>query len=120
MRAWLVIGAVLLAGPAAAGPFHISPATRDPLIPQWDVARYTPDAANNGLPSYASLGRNPGDSASSSGISLGPIHAESEAINGHRRMHYRVEGLSLFGGDIGGSVGRGGGMLTLHWASPDN
>ncbi len=119
MRAWLAIAAVLSAGPAAAGPLRL-PAPHDPLIPHWDVARYTPDTANDGLPSYARLGQRASDDASNSGLSFGPIHAESETINGHRRVHYRVEGLSLFGGDVGGSVGRGGAMLTLHWASPAN
>ena len=120
MRAWLAIGAVLLTGPAAAVPLHISSAPHDPLIPHWDVARYVPDTENDGLPSYARLDRHGDGDPQAGGLSFGPIHAESETINGHRRLHYRVEGLSLFGGDIGGSVGRGGGMLTLHWASPDN
>jgi hypothetical protein len=117
MRAWLAIAMMLSASPAVAGPLRIAP--RDPLIPHWDVARYTPDTAGNGLPGYARLGHRI-DDAPDSGLSFGPIRAESETTNGHRHMHYRVEGLSLFGGDVGGSLDKGGAMLTLHWASPAN
>ena len=54
------------------------------------------------------------------GLSFGPIHAESEMVNGRRHVHYRVDGLTLLGGDIGGSVSRHGAMLTLHWTSSSN
>lgn len=60
------------------------------------------------------------DGHAASGISFGPIHAESEIVNGRRHVHYRVEGLTLLGGDIGGSVSRHGAMLTLHWTSSGN
>ena len=52
-----------------------------------------------------------------SGMSFGPIHAESEIVNGKRRMHYHVDGFTVMGGQIGGSVGHGGAMLTLHWGN---
>ena len=120
MRAWIAIAVLLSAGPAVAGPLHMPPPPRDSLIPHWNVPRYTPNSPSDTLPGYARLDRRPGDDAPGSGLSFGPIHAESETINGHRRVHYRVEGLSLFGGDIGGSVSHGGAMLTLHWASPAN
>lgn len=55
------------------------------------------------------------DASPASGISFGPIHAESETINGRRHVHYRVDGLTLMGGEIGGSVSHRGAMLTLHW-----
>lgn len=118
MRAWLAIGALLLASPAVAGPMRIAP--HDPFTPHWNVARYTPDAEQNGLPDYARLDNRTPDTAPASGLSFGPIHAESETINGHRRVHYRVDGLTMFGGDVGGSISRRGAMLTLHWPSPTN
>jgi hypothetical protein len=120
MRAWLAIGALLLASPAIAGPMHVASPQRNSLLPHWDVARYTPDAERDGLPAYARLDDHPRDTAPASGLSFGPIHAESEMINGHRRVHYSVEGLTLFGGTVGGSVGHRGAMLTLHWPSPTN
>ena len=58
-----------------------------------------------------------GDDAPPSGMSFGPIHAESEIVNGKRRMHYHVDGFTVMGGQIGGSLGHGGGMLTLHWGN---
>lgn len=119
MRAWLALAVVLSAGPAVAGPLHPSPMPHDPLIPRWDTPRYTPEAERDGLPAFARLDRGGDEEANAgSGLSFGPVHAESEIIHGHRRIHYRIEGLSLFGGDVGGSVGRRGAMLTLHWASP--
>ena len=60
------------------------------------------------------------DMPAAPGISFGPIHAESEIVNGRRHVHYRVDGLTLMGGDIGGSVSRHGAMLTLHWTSSGN
>ena len=54
------------------------------------------------------------------GISFGPIHAESEVINGRRHVRYRLDGQTLLGADIGGSVSRHGAMLTLHWRSSGN
>lgn len=118
MRAWLAIGALLLAGPVMAGPMRIAP--HDPFLPHWNVARYTPDAEQNGLPDYARLDARAANTNPASGLSFGPIHAQSETINGHRRVHYSVEGLTMFGANVGGSVGHGGAMLTLHWPSPTN
>jgi hypothetical protein len=31
------------------------------------------------------------------------------------KPHYRLEGVSLLGGSVGGSVDTRGGMLTLNW-----
>jgi hypothetical protein len=52
-----------------------------------------------------------------SGISFGPLHAESETINGHHRVHYHIDGLTLMGGQIGASLGSRRAILTLHWSS---
>jgi hypothetical protein len=116
MRAWLAIAGILLASPAWAGPLRIVP--HDPLLPHWDVARYTPPAED--LPDYARLYKDSDNAAPAGGLSIGPVHAESETINGHSRVHYRVDGLTMLGGDVGASVGHGGAMLTLHWASSGN
>jgi hypothetical protein len=59
----------------------------------------------------------PADQTAASGLSFGPLHAESEIVNGRRRMHYHVDGLTLMGGEIGASLGRHRAMLTLHWTS---
>jgi hypothetical protein len=58
--------------------------------------------------------------SSAPGISFGPVHAESEMVNGHRYVRYRVDGLTLMGGQVGGSVSHHGAMLTLHWSSSGN
>ena len=55
-----------------------------------------------------------------SGISFGRIHAESEMVNGRRHVHYRVDGFTLLGGEVGGSFSHHGAMLTLHWTSSGN
>ena len=55
-----------------------------------------------------------------SGFSIGPIRADSItrfSHTGKARLspHYRLDGVSVFGGTIGGSVDGRGGMLTLNW-----
>lgn len=57
----------------------------------------------------------PEQAPAASGIFLGPIHAESEIVNGRRRMHYRIDSFTVMGGEIGGSLNHGGAILTLHW-----
>jgi hypothetical protein len=58
---------------------------------------------------------------SSAGFSIGPLRAEgftNEIGKGGRvrfRPHYRLEGVSVLGGSIGGSLDTRGGMLTLNW-----
>ncbi len=52
-----------------------------------------------------------------SGLSFGPLHAESETINGKRRVHYSIDGLTLMGGQIGASLSAKRAILTLHWSS---
>lgn len=58
--------------------------------------------------------------SAATGFSIGPFHAEAEtSVRPGRRArlspHYRLEGVSILGGSVGGSIGRGGGMLTLQW-----
>ena len=119
MRAWPAIAIVLFATPALAAPSRFANLPHDPMLPHWNVPRYQANDPNQ-LPDYARLKASDEITAPPNGLSLGPIRAESETINGHRRMHYRLDGLSVLGGDVGGSLGHGGAMLTLHWASPAN
>jgi hypothetical protein len=57
----------------------------------------------------------------SSGFSLGPLRAEgftsTAGKNGRVRVkpHIRLEGVSVLGGSVGGSLDTRGGMLTLNW-----
>jgi hypothetical protein len=111
---------MLLATPAFAGSLRIAASPADPLFPRWDVARYTPEAEREGLPDYARLNGGGQNAEPLAGLAIGPVHTERETINGHSRMHYRVEGLTMLGGEVGASLGRGGAMLTLHWTSPGN
>jgi hypothetical protein len=54
-------------------------------------------------------------------FSIGPFHAEGmseEAGRGRRARlapHYRLDGVSVLGGSVGGSLDGRGGMLTLDW-----
>jgi hypothetical protein len=55
------------------------------------------------------------------GFSIGPIHADAvtrfsgRSGKAHMVPHYRVEGVTVFGGSIGGSIDGRGGMVTLNW-----
>lgn len=54
------------------------------------------------------------------GFSIGPFHADgTEEVGLGRRggfkPHYRLEGVSVMGGSVGGSVDGRGAMLSLHW-----
>jgi hypothetical protein len=59
--------------------------------------------------------------AQNKGFSIGPFHAEAVTRYGgrgrraHMAPHYRIEGLSVLGGAVGGSVDGRGGMVTLEW-----
>jgi hypothetical protein len=59
--------------------------------------------------------------AQTQGFSIGPFRAEAVTRYGgrgrraHLAPHYRLEGLTVLGGAIGGSVDGRGGMVTLEW-----
>jgi hypothetical protein len=60
-------------------------------------------------------GRN---SAESQGLSLGPLHiGGSNGMGGrHRHLaHFRVDGLTVFGGSVGGSVDGRSANIVLSW-----
>ncbi|HTQ12969.1 MAG TPA: hypothetical protein VMH86_03765 [Rhizomicrobium sp.] len=58
-------------------------------------------------------------SESWTGFRLWPLHAEAASDprpgKSRRIVQYRVDGLSLFGGAVGGQLGGRGAMLTLSW-----
>ena len=94
----------------------------EPRLRMPSEAAYAPrrggSPEENGL--ILSLQNGQQDMRGTSGISFGPIHAESEVVNGRRHVRYRLDGPTLLGGDIGGSVSRHGAMLTLHWTPSGN
>ena len=55
------------------------------------------------------------------GFAIGPFHADTitkfSARGGkaHLSPHYRLDGVTLLGGAVGGSVDGRGGMVTLQW-----
>jgi len=55
------------------------------------------------------------------GFSIGPFHADTitkfsrRGGKAHLAPHYRLDGVTLLGGAIGGSVDGRGGMVTLQW-----
>lgn len=66
------------------------------------------------------LGPAPTPPPSSSGFSIGPIHADmmtrtSRSGRVSFKPHYRLDGVTFLGGAIGGSIDGRGGMLTLEW-----
>jgi hypothetical protein len=57
------------------------------------------------------------DSEARPGISLGPLHTQFGGTTG-RRMHLatvKLEGVSIFGGSVGGSVDSRSARITLSW-----
>jgi hypothetical protein len=58
---------------------------------------------------------------SAPGLSLGLVQAEpaDDPRPGHHRriLQYRVDGVSVLGGSVGGSLGGGGAVFSLHWPS---
>ena len=57
------------------------------------------------------------DSEARPGISLGPLHTQFGGVSG-RHMHLatvRLEGVSVFGGTISGSIDSRSAKITLSW-----
>jgi hypothetical protein len=69
------------------------------------------------------LGPEPAVPGSASlGFSIGPFRAEAgdDFRPGHRRHlapRYRLDGVSVLGGSVGGTLNGRGGMITLQWQS---
>lgn len=57
---------------------------------------------------------------SRSSFGLGPIRADGAQEEGFGRRHalrprYRLEGVNILGGSVGGTIDGRGAMLNLHW-----
>ncbi|HEY1962411.1 MAG TPA: hypothetical protein VGG69_08335 [Rhizomicrobium sp.] len=113
---------VVLAGAAANGtaamaePLGIAAAPRLEIPDRPHFARHVP---TEDLPL---LGPDRGmPFAQSQGFSIGPFRAEAVTRYGGRGRrqrlapHYRLEGVTVLGGAIGGSLDGRGGMVTLEW-----
>jgi len=60
--------------------------------------------------------------SASPGFSIGPFRAEAgDDFRPGRRHHlaprYRLDGVSVLGGSVGGTLSSRGGMITLQWQS---
>ena len=61
---------------------------------------------------------------SSREFAIGPLRADSAGASGigHRpgvKPHFRLDGVSVLGGSVSGSMDGRGGMLSLHWGGND-
>jgi len=128
MRALLCLAALLLStvGAYAAGPadgtLPLTKLDSDPrprafsaigTQPKFEVPR-----SRDRLPLLGPARPMPG--GDNSGFSIGPIHADaitrySRSGKPHLAPHYRLEGVTVLGGSLGGSVDGRGGMVTLNW-----
>ena len=109
-------GAVASGTAAIAAPAELATSPRLEIPDRLHFARHGPSedlpllGPERGLPF-----------AQNQGFSIGPFHAEAATrYSGRGRRarlapHYRVEGLTVLGGAIGGSLDGRGGMVTLEW-----
>jgi hypothetical protein len=109
-------GAVANGAAVAAEPSALSASPRIEIPDHPHFARHVPTedlpllGPDRGLPF-----------AQNRGFSIGPFHAEAMTNysgRGRRQRltpHYRLEGMTVLGGAIGGSVDGRGGMVTLEW-----
>lgn len=120
MRAAVLAFVVVTAQVPGALAASNMPSTPDPRAPHLsipDEPRFTPRQRDADLPLLGPQMAQP----ASAGFSIGPFRAEGmreEAGRGRRMRlapHYRLEGVSVLGGAVGGSVDGRGGMLTLDW-----
>ncbi|HEX3430667.1 MAG TPA: hypothetical protein VHT03_07255 [Rhizomicrobium sp.] len=59
----------------------------------------------------------PGEGGTGLGINLGPLHTQFGGTTG-RHLHVatvKLEGVSVFGGSIGGSIDSRSARITLSW-----
>jgi hypothetical protein len=93
-----------------------APTTRAPL-----AFSDHPTFAATHRPDLPLLAPAPAAPSSGSGFAIGPIRAEMIAKTSPRtgrvsyKPHYSLNGVTLFGGAIGGSLDTRGGMVTLQW-----
>ncbi|HEX3673991.1 MAG TPA: hypothetical protein VHU87_06930 [Rhizomicrobium sp.] len=125
MRSALWAGILILAATAAAAKPPLAPeaAPFQLKLPSEDrmAATYAPHA---GQSDFAAI-RSDTSQPPSGNLSLGPIHAEAVTDcepgirSGRHRtvMQYRLDGVHMFGGNVGGSLGGRAAVLSLHWPS---
>jgi hypothetical protein len=111
----LLPASVGLAAPVGAPETRFSLPSQETFAARYALARANADAAlpdsGNSRTRYI---------PSDQGFGIGPIRADSADTSGFGRRHgpkprYRLEGVSVFGGSIGGSIDGRGAMLSLHW-----
>jgi hypothetical protein len=122
MRAAVLTGLLLLpvsaafAAPLSAPESHLTLPSQEMLTARYALARADADAT---LPDAGGerIRYQPADRR----FGFGPVRADGEDASGLGRRHaprprYRLEGVSLLGGSVGGSIDGRGAMLSLHWA----
>ncbi|HEY1837733.1 MAG TPA: hypothetical protein VGG36_08765 [Rhizomicrobium sp.] len=122
MRAVVLTGLLLLTASAVhANPLSLSESQRLTL-PSADVmaGRYAlvRARAQSMLPDRDAIHVH--YTPSQRGFGIGPLRADGTDSGGLGRRHglkphYRLEGVRLLGGSIGGSIDGRGAMLSLHW-----
>jgi hypothetical protein len=127
MRAAVLTGLLLFAAcPARAESFAVLHNARQPqrlALPSQDMlaGHY---AARSEKADWPLLGRDAARAhftQADSGFSIGPFHAEAGKTMGlgrkpHMAPHYRIEGLRVMGGTVGGTIDGRGALFTLHWS----
>jgi hypothetical protein len=128
MRAPVCFAAALLSATAAsaAGPLQETVALtkldsdppRRPLSAIADQPKFELPRSREILPLLGPARPVPG--GVNTGFSIGPIHADaitrySRSGKPHLAPHYRIDGVTVLGGSLGGSVDGRGGMVTLNW-----
>jgi hypothetical protein len=124
MRSVAPAGLVFLATTAVAQPLGFGPHdTAPPAAPL--TMQFQPRFAAPRPDSSALIGRT-GDTAmvpiaGTRGLSIGPLKLESrtEMIGRkvHRVAHLRLDGVSILGASVGGSVDGRGATVSLHWSN---
>ena len=109
---------VVAATPAGAVPFHSARDSAPPPRPVLHISDFQNDVAGwhrwrQDKPLLGPMRAMP--DPASGGVSLGPVHADSEMVNGRRRMRYSVDGLNVMGGAVSGSVDARHAEIFLHW-----
>jgi hypothetical protein len=120
MRAAVLVIPLLVAAPAAHAGILLAQkfSAPEPGLALSNQHAFVPHRPGDDPPLLGPERAPPASAAS--GFSIGPFRAEmgTSARPGHRARlspHYRLEGVSVLGGSVGGTIGRGGGMITLQW-----
>jgi hypothetical protein len=106
---------VFTASAAAAGPLVAAPAHL--MLPSQD--RMTAEFATRGNGDPMLIGSRANITAPQTGFSIESVRIETSddpRPGRHRQtLQYRLQGVSVLGGSIGGSLGSGAPVLSLHW-----